>query len=550
MKVIRQKHVGENWWPSALVFTSFMLLGMSRVAAQPESAAPDDQPSGAVDPVEEIAVDEEITVVGQRSLGQLRLEVQLARERVYGLFNSLNSDDEFDIHCRNAPRTGTRIPRRVCRPQYANDATSEAGSEFVLTRLLNCYRLSAEACLGLASARAAVPVSLVPVKDRQLAEEVERVARENAEFRQAIAGFQVVERRYDDARRAEGMELRVSTSIIDSVGAAIPSSLGVLQDEVVFPEAIELVTPDALWSGLEEGEAREGWVKLRYSVLADGTTADVHVVDAMPPGLDPLSAMLAAHAWTFEPAMADGVPIDWHNNHAIIVFNREQTAHAAWPQFAATYEEVADLIARGEYGEARSRNERMRRELAVTLEEMAFGQMQLAVIEHASGDAHAALDAIRRATEPTVERLGDEELELALEHRFALELELGRAADALTTYERGLELGRVPSSERLARLGESLERTLAAPEANLAARGRIGSNEQWDHSLTWPIFAIGDVDGRVEGLQLVCNRGKATLPLEEDVQMAIPAGWGECALFVDGQPETTFVVYESKELVN
>lgn len=49
------------------------------------------------------------------------------------------------------------------------------------------------------------------------------------------------------------------------------------------------------------------------------------------------------------------------------------------------------------------------------------------------GDSHAALDSIRRATEPAVDQLADEELKLALEHRFTLELELGLAADALET---------------------------------------------------------------------------------------------------------------------
>lgn len=136
MKVVRKKRVTqEAWMFHVMVFVSLMTLGMSRAAAQSGPAAPDDRPGGEAERTEEITVDEEITVVGQRSLRLLRLEVQIARERVYGLFNSLNSNDEFDVHCSNAPRTGTRIPQRVCRPQYADNGTSDAGQDFALALL-------------------------------------------------------------------------------------------------------------------------------------------------------------------------------------------------------------------------------------------------------------------------------------------------------------------------------------------------------------------------------------------------------------------------------
>lgn len=31
--------------------------------------------------------------------------------------------------------------------------------------------------------------------------------------------------------------------------------------------------------------------------------------------------------------------------------------------------------------------------------------------------------------------------------------------------------------------------------------------------------------------------------------MTIPAGWGECVLYVEGPPDTTFVVFELRELI-
>jgi hypothetical protein len=545
MRVVRQNQAKESRsCGTVLVLASLLALGSSPVAAQIESAAADAQPGGDAGEIEGITADEEITVVGQRTLRDLRLEVQLERERVYGLFNLLNSDDQFDIHCTSVPRTGTRIPQRVCRPQFADDATHDVGEDFTRELQRRCGLRLTEECLESGRSVAQAGLAIVPIMDRELAAEVDHLTRENAEFRRAIADYQAVERRYEEARRVVASGLRVSASVIEADGGPLPSSLSLRQGEIVAPEPIELSTPETPWSDTDDEALREAWVKLRYSVLADGTTADVQVVDTMPPGLDASSPVAAAKAWTFEPARVDGAPVDWHNHLGVVTVKREQAVHEGWARFAEAYEAAAALVADSDYEEAKSRNARMHDELAATLEEMAFAEMQRAGIEHAIGDPHAALDAIRRATEPAVEQLGEADLMLALEHRFALEFELGRAADALATYDRRRRLGRLPSREPLARNAAALEQALALPETGLAARGRIDGDGKWAHSLTWPTIAVGDVDGAVEGLELLCNRGTAALPLEEDVQMNIPAGWGECVLLVDGRPDTSFVVYE------
>ena len=69
-------------------------------------------------------------------------------------------------------------------------------------------------------------------------------------------------------------------------------------------------------------------------------TADVRAVDAMPPGLDPSGAVAAAKAWTFEPARENGVPIEWHNNIAVISFSRPEAVYDGSMEFAEAYEHV------------------------------------------------------------------------------------------------------------------------------------------------------------------------------------------------------------------
>src|SRR5688572_17102402 len=127
-------------------------LSMSEVAAQSDAIITDDEPNAAAEPIEEI------TVVGERLLRDLRLDVQVARENVYGLFNSLNTNEEFDIHCHDGARTGTRMVQRVCRPQFTDDATGAAAKWYQRFRKLGGW--------GSGFQMAQAEMAVVPLKER------------------------------------------------------------------------------------------------------------------------------------------------------------------------------------------------------------------------------------------------------------------------------------------------------------------------------------------------------------------------------------------------
>ena len=68
---------------------------------------------------------EEIVVQGKESLGRLRHRVYEAEDDFYALFNSINDEDDFDIHCTKEARIGSRVKRRVCRANFELQATAE-----------------------------------------------------------------------------------------------------------------------------------------------------------------------------------------------------------------------------------------------------------------------------------------------------------------------------------------------------------------------------------------------------------------------------------------
>lgn len=53
-------------------------------------------------------------------------------------------------------------------------------------------------------------------------------------------------------------------------------------------------------------EGVEGWVMMRFTVLPDGTVADVEVVRANPNGVFEESALEALRQWKFEPVQRNG----------------------------------------------------------------------------------------------------------------------------------------------------------------------------------------------------------------------------------------------------
>ena len=60
---------------------------------------------------------EEIVVHGHKSIIDLKHEMYEAEEALYDIFNSLNSDDDYDIHCNEKAPTGSKITQRVCRTE-------------------------------------------------------------------------------------------------------------------------------------------------------------------------------------------------------------------------------------------------------------------------------------------------------------------------------------------------------------------------------------------------------------------------------------------------
>jgi hypothetical protein len=183
-------------------------LSMRATHAQGAGATPSD--------AQRSEAPEEIVVRGRR-LEEFRLEVEKLRVRAYDIFNEINSSDDFDVHCAAEQRTGTRRRRQVCAAQFEIRISSRAGKDYVAAIRDRCQGQLTQDCIfdpntagfGLAAAKAVEGEA--PRHRELLNQEIQRLARTDLEFGQAILDFYDANLKYEEERkrpRERGRERR------------------------------------------------------------------------------------------------------------------------------------------------------------------------------------------------------------------------------------------------------------------------------------------------------------------------------------------------------
>ena len=182
-----------------MVLCSIMMSGGGVALAQGESTTRVD----AVPPQED---PEEVIVRGRR-IGELRFEVEAARERAYDVFNEINTNDEFDVSCREQSRSGTRVPQQVCRARFEHDVSADAAREYMAALAWRCpTELTTQDCMFSDYSSGAISAaqgeeSRALSKREEMEEEILRLANQDDRFAQAILDFYEASQQYEAARK-------------------------------------------------------------------------------------------------------------------------------------------------------------------------------------------------------------------------------------------------------------------------------------------------------------------------------------------------------------
>ena len=132
---------------------------------------------------------EEIIVNAPESLRNLRLEINRAQENMFNVFNVLNEDDRFDVHCEYVRRWQSKIREQVCSPAYLKHAQEE----------------EAEMLLGqfgfVGATRGAPGVTQMDYFNEQFAERMKTLFKAHPEFRQAMGEYNALTETLEETRK-------------------------------------------------------------------------------------------------------------------------------------------------------------------------------------------------------------------------------------------------------------------------------------------------------------------------------------------------------------
>jgi len=95
---------------------------------------------------------EEVTVRGRRTLLQVRLELERARNEMFRIFNEANKGTDNDVRCGEEQPTGTRVRHTVCRTAAELEASARSARA-----LLNSLVYSTPGYLGTPGSQAPPP---------------------------------------------------------------------------------------------------------------------------------------------------------------------------------------------------------------------------------------------------------------------------------------------------------------------------------------------------------------------------------------------------------
>jgi hypothetical protein len=161
---------------------------------------------------------EEIIVRG-KSLNEYRVEIELAQDEMFGLFNEANEGDDNDVRCRYEVPTGSRIPTRVCWSAAQDRASATAARDFLQALTADVFTPSEGSETGIGSAQNAADGESRAIV--AFAEEWRRLLGTNQQFHEAVVEYRELQNEFN---RARGTTIRMPIPVFALKGPQCEAS--------------------------------------------------------------------------------------------------------------------------------------------------------------------------------------------------------------------------------------------------------------------------------------------------------------------------------------
>jgi TonB family protein len=330
---------------------------------------------------------------------------------------------------------------------------------------------------------------------------------------------------------------------------------------------LERSNPDYPSGPLSQG--REGWVELSFVISETGDVLEPMIEQSS--GGEPFEreALRAVQRWKYKPATQDGVPVE-RATKTVIRFQLESGPPRgdyvvrASPGFVKDYRQLVGLVDGKDFEGAAALLAKMEAEEQLNRYETAW--LWWAKYVYLSRASSADHPQMRRALERAVGSEDDmylsmEQFVAAAERLVVLHAQAGDIAAAIDMFER-LRDAVTKFAEARATAGTQAAQSYTQSVAGLqpgyeamlelvqsdrpmAMNGTVGEFDYWVHDLLRRSFSLANVNGRLELLDIRCERGRRRYgAVVVDTVWRVPEDWGNCGIYIKGEPGATFAFRE------
>lgn len=295
---------------------------------------------------------------------------------------------------------------------------------------------------------------------------------------------------------------------------------------------------------------QEGWVRFTYVITEEGKVIDPVVVDSSGEPAFEIEAMKAIKTWQFEPAKQDGKPIQQCEQEVQFNFNLKGASDGVRRPFNSRYKKAQEALRNDDLELANQIVDEMREKKIWNMYENAWFWMLKSRVYALEGNEPKELSSLYRAnnSDDSKKFLGDENYSFNLGRIFVLELKAQKFARAHKTFLTLKEQSN--ASEQIAKLQtyfDRLDGLLSSDEA-LVQQATINERGIKNHQLYRSSFAIGEINGEIDMLDIRCDNKRTKFTAAEDTYWSIPTSWGTCTVLFEGDENTTFSIIEVDEV--
>lgn len=309
---------------------------------------------------------------------------------------------------------------------------------------------------------------------------------------------------------------------------------------------IRRVAPNYPQSALDHGE--EGWVMVSYTISTDGDVIEAMIED---------SVLHAVRQWKYKPAMLNGEPVEQSMTRTRLVLQLPALRKGATKRFVARFRQIEKLIMDGNIQEA----EPLLTDLHDTgrhnlYEDAWYWWLNYRYLK-ASGntDYVAKHGSLSKAVGYVENYLAPDVFVVAIQELYNLELQAQDISAAIETYERLVSSKGAKQSTYYNDVHTAMEsnvlklREIVAGDTIMQVTAHVGQFDYWHHHLLRRSFSLGDIRGKLDLVDIRCDKRTQRYTMSETSTWTIPESWGDCRVYIQGEPGSTFTFYELPDSV-